>query len=663
MCLRQHAPRIPTVMDDPWSSPWATDAPTSDTHIIQDESHTSVPSVLKSSPTETSNKPATSPWGTDDNGWGDWTTQQRQTEDTWTAPGADLDPWSQSAHVDVHTEIGKNEVSNNKYVDLPFDNDDRIDHGPASTSSPSSQPTKEMDKVSPSTNSSTPKIEHPYPATDSEASKTGTNTPPKPSKVQDLVVMYNGMAKKARSATKLSAVEDYLATEGTSKLHEEFTSVANTAPQETSTTVAVDTQLKKDELDTTKDETCSSASESGDEATDDNTTILSDVEGSTSSDAEHTTTAKPPQKIEYAVDLALLETVFPSTPAVNTTAEIIPDMIIDDSFTQVSQRKLWYRISRFGSVRKHDLGNDDNYKHITWQGSETRQKTIQIVRRWMEEDSIAGRVVLGKKASAIGASMFNWDSSEPAVEIGTLLRQHRAEAEAPLPRLDITPKPVVKIEASDDSSAFAWATNTPMTPTDVVPISLPPTLAPESPIASDVASSVSPPSSIWDEDSRPATAHRLSSTIPAVPSGLHISETVGDLQDDDDDDWGEMMSSPTQPADPLFTSFESSLKPGPFADDFTSSPPIPQQGWGFDDAEPFKSAEKPAQTQKITLTVEETDASPWSSDIAASSTKKTNMNTSNKPQSPTSNTAPALLEDRELTDILAAIPDFSYMLR
>ncbi|CEJ80791.1 hypothetical protein VHEMI00956 [[Torrubiella] hemipterigena] len=651
-------------MDDPWSSPWATDAPASEAHIIQDEAHTSVSSVLKISPTETSNKPATSPWGTDDNGWGDWTTQQRHADDTWTAPGADLDPWSQTSHVDVNAEIDRNEVSNNKYVDLPFDSDDRIDHGPASTSSTSSsQATKEMDKVSPSIKDSIPKIEHPYPASDSETAKTETSTPAKPSKVQDLVVMYNGMAKKARSATKLSAVEDYLATEGTSKLHEEFTSVANSAPQETNTTIAVDAQLKKDELDTAKDETCSSASESGDEATDDNTTILSDVEGSASSDAEHTTTAKPPQKVAYPVDLALLETLFPSTPAVNTTAEIIPDMIIDDSFTQVSQRKLWYRISRFGSVQKHDLGNDDNYKYITWQGSETRQKTIQIVRRWMEEDSIAGRVVLGKKAAAIGASMFNWDSSEPAVEIGTLLRQHRAEVEPALPRLDIAPKPVVKIEASDDSSAFAWATNAPMTPTDVVPVSLPPTLAPESPIASDVASSVSPPSSIWDEDSRPATAHRLSSTIPAVPSGLHISETVGDLEDEDDDDWGEMMSSPTQPADPLFTSFESSLKPDPFADDFTSSPPIPQQGWGFDDPEPFKTAEKPAPTQKITTTVEVTDSSPWSSDIIAASTTTTNIHTSIKPQSPTSHTTPALLEDRELTNILAAIPDFSYMLR
>lgn len=646
-------------MDDPWSSPWATDAPASIAHAVQeDDSGIAAFPISKNATTSISNKPASSLWGTEDNGWGGWETQQRSPDDTWTAPDSDLDPWSQTTTVDTDTKsIGDyHDASKTEHVASQPESVGQISDTP-----PTALPTKDRETISPTITNSIPRNEYCNRDADNEHSEVETSTPTRQSKVQDLVVMYNGMAKKARSATKLSAVEDYLATEGTSKIHEEPSPIPNSSTHEESKTPTTDTH----EVGAAKDETYTSATESGEESADDEAASISTTEDSLLGDAEPGAHIEPPKKIEYSIDLGLLDMVFPSTPATNTKAEVIPDMIIDDSFTQVSQRKLWYRISRFGSVRKHDQGNDDSYKHITWQASESRQKTIQIVRRWMEEDSIAGRVVLGKKASAIGASMFNWDSPEPAIEIGALLRQRKADAAPPpLPHLEVTQKPVVQVEADENSAAFAWATNTPMTPTEVVPISLPPTFVPESPIASDIASSISPPSSIWDEDSRPATAQRPSSTIPAVPSGLHISETVED--DDDDDDWGEMVSSPTILTEPTFASFEQSLKPARFSDNFqpiSSSPLTTQQGWDFDDQEPFEAVQEPAPVQTVTAQPANPEQTPWSTDLQTTLKGDANIDKSDKPHPTSSNVTSALLDSSELTNILAAIPDLTYMLR
>ncbi len=51
----------------------------------------------------------------------------------------------------------------------------------------------------------------------------------------------------------------------------------------------------------------------------------------------------------------------------------VPDHVLIDSFTAISERKTWYRISRQGSSRKHNAGGDDeNYRRITWPTIESR---------------------------------------------------------------------------------------------------------------------------------------------------------------------------------------------------------------------------------------------------------------------------------------------------
>ena len=70
----------------------------------------------------------------------------------------------------------------------------------------------------------------------------------------------------------------------------------------------------------------------------------------------------------------------------------IMDTIPYDSFQNLEERKTWYRISRYGSMRKHNSGDDENYVRATWTQSQVREQTLKIVARWIEEDRISGRV-------------------------------------------------------------------------------------------------------------------------------------------------------------------------------------------------------------------------------------------------------------------------------
>ncbi|KAH8656506.1 hypothetical protein BGZ60DRAFT_341701, partial [Tricladium varicosporioides] len=92
----------------------------------------------------------------------------------------------------------------------------------------------------------------------------------------------------------------------------------------------------------------------------------------------------------------------------------IPDTVPHDSFTSTEQRKTWYRVSRYGPMRKHNTGDDENYVRVNWAKSVVRTDTLKIVARWIEEDRISGRVVLGGGSKA--GSIFGWNDakSKPA---------------------------------------------------------------------------------------------------------------------------------------------------------------------------------------------------------------------------------------------------------
>lgn len=329
--------------------------------------------------------------------------------------------------------------------------------------------------------------------------------------------------------------------------------------------------------------------------------IKSNVEATTrsaNSEGPLNTTDPNTKHPQYPIDLSNLEALFPGSAPSPINPEPVPDVIIDNSCTTTSERRTWYRLSRFGSTRKHDSGEEDNYKRIAWATSEVRTKTLHIVRRWMEQDSIAGRVVLGsRKAGPLGASMFNWDSSEPQVEISELLRRRVQKGggsggvgharNRSLPQADMPPQ-----TPTMDEFGGGWGANAsmPSTPSAVVQS---PRFATQIKERAGSALRPSPdspaemPRSPWEVDEQDTEQERKSSadlmpppSLPAtagsIPAESHSErakpehDAANADEEEDDDDWGEMVSSPIVTSTAAFASMSTpaQAKPTPVQESF-----------------------------------------------------------------------------------------------
>jgi hypothetical protein len=165
----------------------------------------------------------------------------------------------------------------------------------------------------------------------------------------------------------------------------------------------------------------------------------------------------------------------------------VPDSLQMDSFTEISERKSWYRISRQGTMRKHNAGDDDNYRRVGWADSTVRVDTLKIVRRWMEEESTGLRLPIGGGAGK--GNMFGWDSAAEPVTLEEVFRRKR--------------------QPSEPKTTTQHAISPP----------IPPALLGMQSVAKSMS-----------EMSHLAT--------------LHTTSVANNVGDDDDDDWGEMVASP-----------------------------------------------------------------------------------------------------------------------
>lgn len=116
----------------------------------------------------------------------------------------------------------------------------------------------------------------------------------------------------------------------------------------------------------------------------------------------------------FSIDIDLIQNLTASDTEFFEVAEPMPDkeLPVDPTaqeFGSDEHRKIWYRISRYGTLRKHDSGDYENYARITWPTSSTRDETLKIVARWMEEDRIGRGITLGG-ANKLG-SLFGWRES------------------------------------------------------------------------------------------------------------------------------------------------------------------------------------------------------------------------------------------------------------
>ncbi|KXJ93435.1 hypothetical protein Micbo1qcDRAFT_161444 [Microdochium bolleyi] len=249
--------------------------------------------------------------------------------------------------------------------------------------------------------------------------------------------------------------------------------------------------------------------------------------------------------MDFRPDLEAFEKAFAkiSPPPISTTDGLDPqNAVIKDSFGEISERKTWYRISRFGSMRKHDLGDDENYTRVTWPVTTLHDDTIVIVRRWMEEDSFVGKSMLGGNKRR---SVFNWDSSAAPVDLSTIyarkssLEHERSSSESVARRAAQSPSQPAGRYSRHTSQSDAASFIPPHAPL--------PAFGWSSTSTKPSVSFAPPPPPPVVDLKRPSSGARASSrtSTPVQPlvlatAGQHATKAA----EEDEDDWGDMVTSP-----------------------------------------------------------------------------------------------------------------------
>ncbi|KAG5973303.1 hypothetical protein E4U58_005346 [Claviceps cyperi] len=375
------------------------------------------------------------------------------------------------------------------------------------------------------------------------------------SKVQELVHMYDGMARtRARPADPSLEEEpssggdamvnvatgDYIGGEEDDK----GTGAGKPDLKENGDVEDLRAEEFKQEQESPAAEPktkCQASATDSTAATADHPTAVTDSSsGATGTTITFTTQNSSSTALPYPIDFSNLDELFPGTepPSSPVQPAHLPD-IPTDPFSSVAQHKAWYRLSRPGSLRKHNLG-DDTYVRVSWHNSHIRHDVLTTVRRWLEEDSLAGgRMLLGRRlGNRVGASMFNWDTDAPGVHISELLSQKRnMKKGAGHARLASA---AVQGTTSPIDASFGWSTSVPTSPlradTGGSFSSMAERRSEERP--SVQSKGAGPDQGVLEE--RPCSTTAMKSDAPLCPP-----EKAPSVEEDDEDDWGEMVSSPT----------------------------------------------------------------------------------------------------------------------
>jgi len=304
------------------------------------------------------------------------------------------------------------------------------------------------------------------------------------------------------------------------------------------------------------------------------------------------TAALFPGKNAFSIDLAILDELFPPIPEVNTLEEAPQDPIYS-----TTGRKAWYRLTRKQTMREFNSGNaGDDYIRVTWANSEIRKTANNTIGRWAREDRLSG-TGSGARAS------FYWDTAAPA-ETAIPKGHSRTKTAVPTSRVVVPARQSLPPLCAETPVTFNWssaaATNH-WSLGDTRPLSISPSLtvgftatsvnrgqdiqaismdvAPPNPgkpkevtephhenpdVTSLIATPVTPSISSFPEEST------LSSSNNA--NVLTKDNIAGEIVDDDDDDeWGEMVGS--TPSAPLDTGRTVSRTSSP--NTFSTGPTVP----------------------------------------------------------------------------------------
>jgi hypothetical protein len=268
----------------------------------------------------------------------------------------------------------------------------------------------------------------------------------------------------------------------------------------------------------------------------------------------------------FAIDSELFQKLFEPR-----TDDKELDQAEDDPIYSTSARKAWYRLTRKQTMREFNHGvDDDNYVRVTWSNSNIRSEVNNVVGRWAREDRLSGTGP-GARAS------FYWDTPAHVDLPSTMHARQRssipagtvASAKESVPPLS-TNVPAAFNWSSASAGVDPWQQSSPGLRSTSSPIAPPmlPTVTnarrQEVRAASlDLPSHKPGPSkharNLTVAHETPAVANLIPSPItntnpPASDpwAGLDILDVQPTPTDnpttvnvDDEDEWGEMVSSPT----------------------------------------------------------------------------------------------------------------------
>ncbi|SPO06854.1 uncharacterized protein DNG_09548 [Cephalotrichum gorgonifer] len=326
-----------------------------------------------------------------------------------------------------------------------------------------------------------------------DASSHSTGGSRQASKVYDLVVMYDGIARKSTEVPPLQP--------GPPK---------RTRPDGSPTP----NPSSEDGPDSDSDEWDEFA--------------VGDDEPPDSPDSTAQSPLPPSDPPEFPVDLTLLTTLFDGLAEEHPTpgpAEISDRLNPQDDFSTVAERKAWYRLSRQGSARLHNFGDAENYSRVAWQGSTVSRETFAIVRRWMQEGPILGGGRGGRGAGGMGesAASFGWDrsSSSDPVDLSFLTRKR---------------PPPMKRRSLENGGRV-----------EGVPMAAPGPTTGAGRLANGGGRPLSMPAPPRGVSLAPPVAAPLRPTAARKPSPLVLAAQGAQSHkgsDDEDEEWGEMVTSP-----------------------------------------------------------------------------------------------------------------------
>ncbi|KAE8827884.1 hypothetical protein HRS9139_07103 [Pyrenophora teres f. teres] len=550
---------------DHWGDPWADNNADQAKSTPKQEVIGPEPPTLTSAPVLTSAFLDDAGWGNEDAGFGGWATPSgidapvavatdtriaEQTSLDVGAAAADSPRWDTNEGAeDAFSRVADTWVEEHKDV-LELDNVTSDTSETSTTIQPDQEPVQDAiapEKSPQADDDSSPRI-----------SRTPSDTSHHEAPVESSRTSFEeeGGAKRHSIETSSFQEDDTTLKDGSGDGHGSSSSSGSESAEgeygtSTEDTLLTEVPLNKD--DAAQEDTGTSQADAEEKPVSSTPPPPTESSLSTVAESKSTHACEP--------DATLLDELFPPLAAAKEL-----DDAPDDPIYSVSSRKAWYRLTRNETMREFNLGKDhDNYVRVTWAGSQVRTEVNKIVGRWAREDRLSGKGP-GARAS------FYWDTVAP---VDPQPKGHlRTKTSVPTPRPAAPIRQSLPPVSANTPVAFAWSTS----PTTVDPWRL------DSPSIDAIASHIAPkpiadnsqthelgtlsmdlPRNLEETAGKASTktteTPAVATVIPPPIASTTSADSWADFSTldtnppaeslnandsiDDDEDWGEMISTPT----------------------------------------------------------------------------------------------------------------------